>query len=123
MSQLLEVGFKTEYAVDVMRSIKPSQSGDYQGRKYGASVKIKSVNVVQEEDETLGLIEKETIVEFKIPCDDNQLRKFNNFLRALQKEHKPLVLSGSLPRDAGKDSYTVTSYENADEIMARMNKK
>ena len=122
MSQLIETGFRTEYAVDHIRSIKVTPSGDMNGNKYGGSVKLKSVNVSQEDDEEYGLIEKETIVEFKIPCEDNELKKFNAFLRDLQKQKKPLVITGTLPRDAGKDSYTVTSYENAAVLMSKNNK-
>jgi len=109
MAQLVETGFLTEYTISKMRSIKVTPSGDMNGNKYGASVKVKSINVSQEDDEKYGLIEKETIVEFKIPCEDDELRTFNNYLRGLQKENKPFILTGTLPRDAGKDSYTVTS--------------
>lgn len=123
MSQLIETGFKAEYAITKMRSIKVTPSGDMNGNKYGASVKLKAVNVSQEDDEKYGLVEKETIVEFKIPCEDSELRDFNIYLRTLQKENKPFVITGTLPRDAGKDSYTVTSYKTASEIMALANKK
>lgn len=122
MSKLIETGFLTEYTVAKIRSIKVTPSGDMNGNKYGASVKLKAVNVSQEDDEKYGLVEKESIMEFKIPCDDKDLRNFNVFLRGLQKENKALVLSASLPRDAGKDSFTVTSYETAVEIMSRMKK-
>ncbi len=123
MSQLIETGFLTEYTIAKIRSIKVTPSGDMNGNKYGASVKVKSVNVVQEEDEKYGLVEKESIMEFKIPCEDDELRDFNIFLRGLQKENRALVISGTLPRDAGKDSYTVTSYANASQIIAMFRKK
>lgn len=119
MSQLIETGFETVYTVQKMRSIKVTPSGDMNGNKYGASVKIKAVNVSQEDDEKYGLIEKESIMEFKVPCDDKELKTFNVFLRGLQKANTPLVLIGTLPRDAGKDSYTVTSYDNAETLMAK----
>jgi len=118
MSQLIETGFETLYTVKHMRSIKVTPSGEMQGNRYGASVKVKSVNVSQEDDEKYGLVEKETIMEFKIPCEDENLKKFNVFLRGLQKANKPLVLTGTLPRDAGKDSFTVTSNDSAEKIMS-----
>ena len=123
MSQLIETGFNMNYEVLHIRSIKVTPSGDMNGNKYGASVKVKTVNVSKEEDEKFGLIEKETIMEFKIPCDDSQLRDFNIFLRGLQKSNTPLTFAGTPPRDSGKDSYTVTSYENASELMAKYAKK
>ena len=122
MSRLVETGFKTEYTVAKMRSIKVTPSGDMNGNKYGASVKVKSINVSQEDDEKYGLVEKETIVEFKIPCEDNELKDFNLYLRSLQKDNKAFVITGTLPRDAGKDSYTVTSHLTAVEIMGRAKK-
>jgi len=123
MSQLIETGFKTLYTVEKIRSIKVTPAGDYNGKGYDASVKVKSINIIQEDDEKYGLIEKENIMEFKIPCADKDLKKFNVFLRDLQKANKPLELSASIPRDAGKDSYTVTSYVTAAEIMAAALKK
>ena len=119
MAQLIETGFTTLYTVQNMRSIKVTPSGDINGNKYGASVKIKSVNVTQEDDEDYGLIEKESIMEFKVPCTDSQLKVFNMFLRGLQKANKPLVLTGTLPRDAGKDSHTVTSFDDAETLMSK----
>ena len=123
MSQLVETGFKMNYEVLNMRSIKVTPSGDMNGNKYGASVKIKTVNVVQEDDEKFGLVEKETIMEFKIPCEDKQLKEFNLFLRGLQKVNTPLVFTGTTPRDSGKDSYTVTSYEDATQLMSKYTSK
>ena len=123
MSKMLETGFTVKYQIDTFRSIKVTPSGDMNGTKYGASVKIKAVNVTQEEDEKFGLVEKESIMEFRIPSPDADLRNFNLFLRGLQKKNIPLVLSGTVPRDAGKDTHTVTSLETAPEIMARMQPK
>ncbi len=123
MSHLIETGFLTQYTIVKMRSIKVTESGEINGNKYGASVKVKSVNVSQVDDEKYGLVEKESIMEFKVPCEDSELRDFNFFLRGLQKDNKPLVITGTIPRDAGKDSYVVTSNETAVQIMARVNKK
>jgi len=123
MSQLIETGFKMNYEVLNIRSIKVTPSGDMNGNKYGASIKIKTVNVSQDADEKYGLIEKETIMEFKIPCADELLKDFNLFLRGLQKSNTPLVFTGTNPRDAGKDSFTVTSNETASEIMQKYTKK
>lgn len=118
MSELVELGFKTNYTIEKMRSIKVTPSGVMEGNKYSGSVKVKSINIVQEDDEEYGFIEKETIMEFKIPCDDALIKKFNLFLRGLQRANKPLILFGSIPRVAGKDSFTVTSLKSASEIMA-----
>jgi hypothetical protein len=62
-------------------------------------------------------------MEYKIPSEDKDLKKLNLFLRDLQKAYKPLELYASIPRDAGKDIYTVTSYVTAAEIMTAALKK
>ena len=117
MAELVERGFITEYTIAKMRSIKVTESGDFNGKKYEGSVKVKAVNVMQEDDDKYGLVEKEQIIEFRIPCADKDLRAFNSFLRKLQKENKPLKLTGNLPSDGGKDTFLVTSYLSAGEIM------
>ncbi len=123
MSQVIEKGYEVGYSIKVIRSIKVTPAGDFNGQKYASSVKIKTVNIVQEDDEKYGLVEREQIMEFKIPTDDTKLRTFNQFLRDMQKSNTPLDLIGSMPNQAGKDTYTVTSYEDASEIMARYTDK
>jgi len=118
----IETGFVPTYEVKNIRSIKAVTSGEYQGNKYDASVQFKSVNLEQVEDPDMGLIEKETIVIFKVPCEDRNIKKFNLYLRSLQKNKKSLIIYGSLPRDAGKDTYQVISYQTAEEIMSSDNK-
>ncbi len=92
MSQLVETGFEMNYKVLNIRSIKVTPSGEMNGNKYGASVKVKTVNVSQEDDEKYGLVEKETIIEFKIPCDDDQLRDFNNLDQIAEKLNSEMNL-------------------------------
>jgi len=123
MSQVIEKGYEVGYSIKVIRSIKVTPAGDYNGKKYTSSLKIKTVNIVQVDDEEYGLVEREQIMEFKIPTDDSKLRIFNQFLRDMQKSNTPLDLIGLLPNQAGKDTYTVTSLEDASEIMARYTDK
>jgi len=119
---LIETGFIPTYEVKKIRSIKAVTSGEYQGNKFNASIQFKSVNLEQVDDPELGPVEKETILIFKIPCEDKNLKKFNAFLRDMQKRKEILVIYGSLPRDAGKDTYQVTSYQTAEEIMESLKK-
>ena len=124
MSTPIETGFKANYEVLIARSIKVTPSGDMNGSPYSGSVKFKVVNINQEDDKEYGLIEKETVIEFKIPGEDKDLRKFNQFLRAEQKANRPLVLTGSIPRQAQgtRDVYTVTSVQTCAEILAAYTK-
>ena len=117
MSQI-ESGFLALYQVKNIRSIKGVNSGEFQGNAYKASVQLKSVNVDQVDDEEMGLVERETILVIKVPCEDSQIKEFNNWLRKQQKENKPIMISGSIPRDIGKDSFSVTSQFSASEMMS-----
>ena len=120
MSELIESGYAIIFNISNIRSIKVTPSGDVNGTKYKGSVKFKSVNIEQEDTPDYGLTERETVIEFKIPGEDKDLRIFNQFLRDLQKANKPLALSGSIPRQSQgqRDSYTVTSYQTCVEIVA-----
>ena len=117
---VIEKGFAVDYTIENIRSIKPGKSGEYEGNKYSASVKFKSINIEEVEDEELGLIDKEVILEMKVPCEDKDLKVLNNMFRNLQREKIKFSLSGSLPRQSGKDLYNSTSYENGVELMARL---
>ena len=117
MSQI-ESGFLTTYQVKHIRSIKGVNSGEFQGNAYKASVQFKTVNVDQAVDEEMGLVERETILVVKVPCEYTQIKSFNTWLRDQQKQNKSITIYGSLPRDIGKDSYSVTSQLNASEMMA-----
>lgn len=117
MADLIEKGFEMVYSIHLIRSLKVVEGGDYQGNKYNASVQFKAINVERVDDEKLGLNDKETIISFKIPCEDKDLKRFNSWLRGLDTTNKPLIVKGGLPRDAGKDTFTVTSYQSALELM------
>lgn len=117
MSELIKKGFAMKYEVYEIGSVKVVQSGEFQGNKYNSSVQFKATNVEQVVDDKLGTVDKEFIFSFKIYCEDDLLKKFNLWLRSLDTNSKPLVLTGSLPISQGKDTFTVTSYLNAREIM------
>ena len=108
------------YTIENIRSIKPGKSGEYEGTKYSASVKFKTINIEEVEDEELGLVDKEVILEMKVPCEDKDLKVLNNMFRNLQREKIKFSLSATLPRQSGKDLYNSTSYENGVELMARL---
>lgn len=117
MSQI-ESGFLTSYQVKHIRSIKGVNSGEFQGNAYKASVQLKTVNVDQVDDEEMGLVERENILVIKVPCEDSQIKEFNLWLREQQKQNKVITVYGSLPRDIGKDTFSITSQLSASEMMA-----
>ena len=112
------LGFTVAYKVDQITAIKPSPSGEYQGRNYEASVKFRSTNLVTKDDPELGLIDVETHIEFSIPCADRDLRKLNLYLRNLSKEHKSITIYGGIAsRNDNKSIYSVKSLATGQEIM------
>ena len=116
--QTSELGFSVSYKVNQITSIKPTASGDFNGVKYDASVKFRSTNVITVEDPEFGLKDVETNIEFSIPCDDKDLRRLNNHLRSLSKEHKPIIIHGNIPtRNDNKSIYSVKSMQTGREVM------
>ena len=70
---ILKRGFTVNYDLQEMGLIKPGGHGviESTGYAYKASLKIKTSNIIQEENEELGLVDKEELIEFKIPCESN----------------------------------------------------
>ncbi|MDD3602345.1 MAG: hypothetical protein PHZ17_03400 [Sulfurovum sp.] len=115
----MEMGFKMNIMVQNIRSIKGVASGDFNGKAFKASVQIKCINIDEIDDPLMGIVEKETILLIKVPCDDMDIKPFNNYLRDLQKSNKPFIVDGNIPREAGKDTYQVTSLLTARQIMSQ----
>jgi len=114
------LGFTTQYIVNKVTSIKPTASGAVNGQKYDASVKVRSSMIELKNDEFLGLVEKETNIEFNIPCDDKNLRDFNTWLRKQQKDNTPIIITAGLPYSGDSKSVLVTkSYLTGEEMMAK----
>ena len=113
------LGFTTQYTVNHITSIKPTPSGVVNGSPYDASVKLRSSMVELKNDEKLGLVEKETNIEFNISCEDGNLRDFNTWLRKQQKENKPVIITAGLPYSGDSKSILVTkAYLTGEEMMA-----
>jgi len=117
MSVLIERGFDIDYTIHKIHSIKVVRSGNFQGNKYSSNVQFKSINVEQFDNED-GPVDKDIILIFKIPCEEKDLKIFNDFLRKLDTATNPLLLKGSLPFSNGKDTYLVNSRLNALDIMS-----
>lgn len=116
MANIIKQGFVTKYEIREISSIKVTESGEYEGKKYSGSVQFKSQITEQIENE-YGLTDKENVFIFRINSDDTDLKIFNTWLRSLDLHAKPLVLSCSLPILQGKDTYTLTSLLNSKEVM------
>jgi hypothetical protein len=121
---LLDEGFAMDMAISKIGSIKPLASGSYEGHAYSASVKFKTTNVEQIDDEVLGLKEVETSIWIKIPCSNNEdVILLNNYLRDKKNKGEVFKLKTTLPRQSDAETFTCTSLQNANAVMGVSEKK
>ena len=112
-----KLGFTTSYTVNHFTSIKPTPSGSVNGDPYKSSVKLRTSAITLENDEKLGLVEKETNIEFTIYCEDGHLRDFNMWLRKKQKDNVPVISVADLPYGKGKEVLTTKAHLTGEEMM------
>ncbi len=126
MNQVISQGFRTNYEILEVGTIKPGGSGSMNnGNSYSASVKFRSRNVVERMDKRVGLQEVETSIEFKIPCEsEDQAALVSEAIRKLRNSKSPFYISGDLPithQDGQKkDVALVTSFDNGSDFLKKM---
>ncbi|MDD3596744.1 hypothetical protein [Sulfuricurvum sp.] len=122
---VISQGFTTQYAINKVGTIKPGGHGKMDnGNPYGASVKFRSQNIVEREDQQVGLKEVETNIEIKIPCEsDSQASLVSEALRKLRDSGVTFTISADLPmtheNGKKKDVATVTSFDNGSEFLKK----
>lgn len=120
--EILRKGFTINYDVQEMGLIKVGGSGELEsGFKYPASVKIRCSNLFQDEDEELGLVDKEDLIEFKIVCESNvQAGEINTLFRNLKANGVIVTFDGSLPKKYSNSEYSqVTVLQTATQLMQK----
>lgn len=122
---LTEKGFNVAYEVHKMGLIKVGGSGKMDnGFEYSASVKLRTMNMFSEYDEELGEVDKEELLEFKIPCESNtQAGELNRMFRDIKAHGIIFPLSGGLPRKYQNSEYSsVTVTDEAAHILESFKK-
>lgn len=120
--EILKKGFTVNYDVQEMGLIKPGGSGVMEnGRPYTASVKIKTSNIIQDEDEELGLVDKEELIEFKVVCESNaEATEMNKLFRTLKENGVVVHFDGALPKKYQNSEYLqVTVLNTATSLMQK----
>lgn len=120
--EILKKGFTINYDVQQMELIKVGGSGQLEnGFKYSATVKIRVSNLFQDEDEELGLVDKEELIEFKIICDSNvQAGEMNKLFRNLKANGVVVHFDGGLPKKYPNSEYAqVTVLNTATSLMQK----
>jgi hypothetical protein len=119
---LIEKGFDVAYEVQKIGLIKVGGNGKMDnGFEYPASVKVRTQNLLREHDEDLGEVDKEELLEFKIPCDSNtQAGELNRVLRDIKHNGIVIPFNGGLPKKYQNTEYsTVTVTDNAKDILEK----
>lgn len=121
--EILKRGFIVKYDVLEMGLIKPGGQGviESTGYAYKASLKIKTSNIIQEENEELGLVDKEELIEFKIPCESNvEATELNKMFRVLKANGVVVSFDGALPKYSDKSEYLqVTVLSSGTDLMKK----
>jgi len=122
---LIKKGFGLSYEVQEMELIKVGGSGKMDsGFEYPASVKIRTSNLLSEYDEELGDVDKEELLEFKIPCESNsQAGEVNRLFRDLKASGVIVPFNGGLPRKYQNSEYSsVTVTDDVKEMIEKFKK-
>ena len=121
--EFLKRGFSLKYDVLEMGVIKPGGHGviEATGYAYKASLKIKTQNIIQVEHEELGLIDKEELLEFRIPCESNaEAIELNKMFRILKENGVVVSFDGALPKFSDKSEYLqVTVQSTGTDLMKK----
>lgn len=121
--EFLKRGFSLKYDVLEMGVIKPGGHGviEATGYAYKASLKIKTQNIIQVEHEELGLIDKEELLEFRIPCESNaEAIELNKMFRILKENGVVVSFDGGLPKFSDKSEYlSVTVQSTGTDLIKK----
>lgn len=99
MSNLVKKGFSVTYELIDFSSIKVTKKGSNDKISWGESLTCRASNVVEVEDEDVGLVDKEEILEFKFPCSNlTEVAELNILLRNLKNNGVYLTVNGFLPK-------------------------
>lgn len=122
--QIIQQGFSIKNEVLEISSIKPGDAGTINGIDYSASVKFRSINVIEDEFEDT-FKETEEIIEYKIPCmSSKEASQITDILRKLRVAKTPVYINTVIPKlHNGAQIYQATSIDNAEQFMFNNNAK
>ena len=113
--EFIKKGFTLNYELAEMSTVTPGGAGTMDnGQPYPASLKIRTSNIIQDEDEELGLVDREELLLFKIPCESNvQAAELNKLFRALKNNGLVVNLDAGLPRKYQNSDYLQVTVINS----------
>lgn len=122
--EIIKKGFTLKYEILDMNMIKVTKAGKNSNFEWNDSITIRTSNIIQEEDEELGFVDKEEIIEFKFPCENlTQVSELNLLFRTLKKAGIVIQVDGFLPRKIENNPILqVTVTDTPLELMQRYHK-
>lgn len=119
--EVIEKGFVVKYGVFQIGFIKPGGAGVYEGNPYSASLKFRASNLFRDENVELGTVDKEELVEFRIPCESNaQAAELNKLFRNLKDNGVVINLDGNLPnKNENSEFLKVTVLNTPQQLMEK----
>lgn len=122
--EIIKKGFALKYEILDINMIKVTKAGKNSNFEWNDSLTIRTSNVFQVEDEELGFVDKEEIVEFKFPCESlTQISELNLLFRSLKKAGIVIQVEGFLPRKIENNPILqVTVIDTPLELMQKYNK-
>lgn len=121
---IIKKGFALKYEILDINMIKVTKAGKNSNFEWNDSLTIRTSNVFQVEDEELGFVDKEEIVEFKFPCESlTQISELNLLFRSLKKAGIVIQVEGFLPRRIENNPILqVTVIDTPLELIQKYNK-
>jgi len=118
--EILKQGFTLNYDIQEMGLIKAGGKGDYNGTPYPAKLIIKTSNIIQIENEELGLQDNEELLEFRIICESNvQASELGKMFRQLKNNGVVVHLDGGLPKYQNDSEYLRVIVTNTPEQLMK----
>src|SRR5574344_2781931 len=122
--EIIKKGFTLKYEILDINMIKVTKAGKNSNFEWNDSLTIRTSNVFQVEDEELGFVDKEEIIEFKFPCESlTQISELNLLFRSLKKAGIVIQVEGFLPRRIENNPILqVTVTDTPLELIQKYNK-
>lgn len=122
--EIIKKGFALKYEILDINMIKVTKAGKNSNFEWNDSLTIRTSNVFQVEDEELGFVDKEEIIEFKFPCENlTQISELNLLFRSLKKAGIVIQVEGFLPRRIENNPILqVTVTDTPLELIQKYNK-
>ncbi|MEV9615209.1 hypothetical protein [Aliarcobacter butzleri] len=122
--EIIKKGFTLKYEILDINMIKVTKAGKNINFEWNDSITIRTSNIFQEEDDELGFVDKEEIIEFKFLCENlTQISELNLLFRTLKKAGVVIQINGFLPRKIENNPILqVTVTDTPFELMQKYHK-